>query len=195
MKSLTIAYCMTSQILFHQFKHHLQFIRAWMAENKGKLDPKTIQTIKTFGSSQLDMYCGKLCVDEILQQISTFLQQCGITDTTQYKQWVDNGYRLCTLSDDCRFTLRYINHAKPIHIHPARHAPHTMRIKANALKSVVCYLLMYDDANDINMAALNTLRKQHLGLSPVSEVVGIDEMRRVAKALATNPSVCEGGWG
>jgi hypothetical protein len=182
-----IAIAMTANILFHQFKHHLPHIKAWVERNIGKTSHEAIQTIKTLGSSQFDMYCGSLSVDEILQQVGCYLIQLGITENEQYGQWVGNGYKLCTLTDGSVFTLRYIVHAKPVHIHPARHAPYTIRIKANALKSVICYMLAEGAAGSLSIHKLNALRMQYLGLPPVSETGGITEMERLAKLLALPP--------
>jgi len=175
---------MLNHILFHRFKHHLGFIKAWMDINKGNLSIETVQTIKTLGSSQLDMYCGNLTVDEILQQVSSFLLQQGITENGQYRQWVGSGYKLCTLADGSVFTLRHIDHIKPVHIHPARHVPYTMRIKANALKSVVCYRLVFGSDEKLNIANLNRVRKEYLGLSPVLEGTALHELEKVANLLA-----------
>jgi hypothetical protein len=175
---------MTEYILFHQFKHHLNYIKAWIDKNKGGINEEIMNTIKTLGSSQLDMYCGSLGVEEILQQISVYLQLGeGITTVELYKRWVGAGYKPCLLSDGSSFTLRYINHTKPIHIHPARHVLHTMRIKANSLKTAVCYLLVYDDS--INVTYLNAIRKEYLGLPPIALKLGIEELERVLSMLCS----------
>jgi hypothetical protein len=177
-----IAVAMTDYILFHHFKHHLNFIKDWVDKNQGILNDETIATIKTLGSSQLDMYCGSLSIGEILQQVSDHLQQESITNVELYKQWVGD-YKTCFLSDSSSFTLRYINHSKPIHIHPARHVPHSMRVKANSLKSVVCYLIVSGDGNGLNVTMLNAIRKEYLGLSPIAQKLGIDELERVWRTL------------
>ena len=127
---------MVNSILFHHFKHHLGYIKTWMSDNTGNSSPETITTIKTLGGSQLDMYCGHLSVDCILEEVSVYLHGEGINDIIEYNQWIDNDFKLCTLSDSSCFTLRFINHEKFVHIHPARHAPHTLRIKANALRAL-----------------------------------------------------------
>jgi len=166
-------------ILFHHFKHHLKHLKDWIIINKNNINTETILTIKTLGSSQLDMYCGEITVDEIKQQAFDFLLQQGITTIEEYRHWVGEGYKLCTLTDGSSFTMRYLEHDTPIHIHPSRHAPHTIRIKANALKSAVCYLLVSDD-EDINIEQLNMLRKQHLDLSPIA---GKQDIAEIVKAI------------
>jgi hypothetical protein len=174
---------MTGYILFHQFKHHRQYIKTWMGHNSGNLSTQNIQTIKTLGSSQLDMYCGNLGVDDILTEVSNYLVLQGIQTITQYRQWINDGFKLCTLSDSAVFTLRFIANEQPIHLHPARHVPHTMRVKANALKTVICYMLAHDD-NNLSIEALNVLRLQYLQLPPLSATADIREMEKVFELLS-----------
>ncbi len=173
---------MTDNILFHYFKHHLTYIKAWM-QNNSSLNPGAITAIKTLGNSQLDMYSGQLSVNNILEEVSSHLQAGGINDIIEYRQWIDDGFRLCTLSDGAGFTLRFINHEKFAHIHPARHTPHALRIKANALKSMICYMLLTNNNEPINIKLLNEIRQQYLQLSPVAAYSEINEMEKVFRLL------------
>lgn len=174
---------MTGYILFHQFKHHLQYIKQWIEKYSGNLSHGNILTIKTLGSSQLDMYCGSLSVEEILGEISKHLHAEAITNLQEYKQWVGDGFKLCQLSDGSCFTLRFIEGEKPVHIHPARHVPHSIRIKVNAIKTIVCYMLVHGKNHHLNIAALNELRKLYLQLPPVAATAGIEEMEKVLRLL------------
>ncbi len=181
---------MTAYILFHPFKHHLGYIKAWLYNNAGDISDQNIITIKTLGSSQLDMYCGSLGVNDILQQVSGYLQTSGISDIEAYRQWINDGFKLCQLSDTSCFTLRYLNNEKPIHIHPARHAPHTIRIKANALKSIACYMLTNGCNNsNININTLNSLRHTYLQLPPVAPSSTIAELEKVFRLLCGRENV------
>ena len=170
-------------ILYHRFKHHLPYIKHWLKANSGNLSHDNILTIKTLGASQLDMYCGNLGVEDVLQQVAAYLHGAGIHTTAGYKQWVGDGFKLYKLSDDSVFTLRFINNDKPIHLHPARYAPHTVRIKANALKTVICFMLMREDANSLSITTLNNVRQQYLQLPPISVTAGIEELEKVYKLL------------
>lgn len=176
---------MHNYILFHHFKHHLNHLKAWVATNKSCVSSETVLAIKTLGSSQLDMYCGALSIDEIKQQAADFLLNTGITTIDEYRHWVGNSYKLFTLSDGSSFTMRYLEHATPIHIHPSRHTQHTIRIKANALKSAVGYLLTNSHEDDINIQALNNHRKQHLHLSPIAGKQDIAEIIKAMQLLKT----------
>jgi len=173
---------MKEYFLFHHFKHHLQSLRAWVTAHAGNISDETVRTIKTLGSSQLDMYCGSLLADEIIQEGAAFLQQQGIDSVLQFAEWVGNSYKLFTLTDGSSFTLRYIENIKPVHIHPSRHAPGTVRIKANALKSSVLYTVAHGNS-PIDIAALNALRVQYLGLSPVAGKHGIDEIEKAMRLV------------
>ncbi len=173
---------MKEYFLFHHFKHHLQSLRAWVTAHADNVSDETIRTIKSLGSSQLDMYCGNLTVDEIIQQGAAFLQQQGIDNVAQFAEWVGNSYKLFTLTDGSSFTMRYIENIKPAHIHPSRHALGTVRIKANALKTAVLYVIAYGN-NPLDIAALNALRVQYLGLSPVAGKHGIEEIEKAMRLL------------
>ena len=170
-------------ILFHHFKHHLSHLATWIAANKGHINAEIILAVKTLGSSQLDMYDGNLTVEEIKQQGANFLQSQGINNMEEYQLWVGKGYKLFTLHDGSSFTMRYIEHDSPVHIHPGRHVPHTVRIKANALKSAVGYLLISDDVN-INIELLNLIRKQHLDLPPIAGKQDIAEIIKAIRLLS-----------
>ena len=174
---------MINYILFHQFKHHLLYVKAWMKDNVGNLSPESIHTIKTLGSSQLDMYFGVLTVDEILIQVSNYLLEAGVNNKEQYFEWIGNSFRLCTLSDGSLFTLRFIDHARFVHIHPARHVPNTIRIKANALKTIICYILLHYDEDSVSIEYLNKLRKQYLQLPPLSATAEMYEIDKVFQLL------------
>ncbi|HVX52085.1 MAG TPA: hypothetical protein VHB48_18140 [Chitinophagaceae bacterium] len=170
-------------ILFHPFKHHLAYIKQWIAAATGNISSETMQTIKTIGSSQMDMYCGVLTVDEIIQQVAGNLQLAGINTAQQAKHWLGNGYKLVTLNDGSSFTLRYINNSRPVHIHPSRYAPHVVRVKANALKTAICYRLLYANKDKTDTSIINTIRMQYLRLSPVAGKQGIAEIEKAIRLL------------
>ena len=61
-----------------------------------------------------------------------------------------------------------------VHVHPARWAPHTLRVRANVLKTAVMVLahasVYGGDPRDV--ARINAVRRQYLGLSPIKELAG-----------------------
>ncbi len=60
-----------------------------------------------------------------------------------------------------------------VHVHPGRWAPHTKRVRANVLKTAVLVLahVAVHGGNPRDVELVNRLRTEHLGLSPMREVL------------------------
>jgi hypothetical protein len=156
-----------ADLLLHAFKHHLEIIRTWLDANKYQWNEEVRKQIMTLGGSQLDFYTGRLQVQEIKEEIIGKLSAEKIMGEAAYKSWVaaGNGYRTVQLSDASEWTLRHVPEVAFVHIHPSRYAAHTVRVKANALKTSVCLLLLKGDT-DLSNAAMNECRS-YLGLPPL----------------------------
>ncbi|MCD8177431.1 MAG: hypothetical protein LUE98_08410 [Tannerellaceae bacterium] len=154
-------------ILFHDFKHHLMSGVEWIRtqqQGNGQMQNQLL----TIGSAQLDYYKGGLHVSRIKEEVWQFLSANDLAEKENYKVWLDTnrGYREITLSDNSRWTLRMVEKENYIHIHPSRQSPHTLRIKANTLKTVLCTLALTKEyCRDIEL--INRYRKEYLNLSPI----------------------------
>lgn len=128
----------------------------------------------SLGNSQMDMYTGALSIDTIFEEVVQQLSLAGVHDRRRYEAFLQqqNNYATISLSDTSRWILRLApDKDNYIHLHPGRYSPHTLRVKASALKTALAYkvaqqyhLLEGDLLNDIN-----EVRKE-LTLAPVKSL-------------------------
>ena len=168
-------------ILFHSFKHHYLSCFEWVMKNNNKWDNEVDLMLKSLGSSQLDMYTGGLTVNDIKKEIYSFLNKADLIAKENYAHWINNGYRELILSDGSTWTLRFLEREEYVHIHPSRYSAHTLRIKANVLKTVLCTLLFVEDWQKIDAARINEYRINMLNLSPIDVEKEHSEITKVIK--------------
>jgi hypothetical protein len=63
-----------------------------------------------------------------------------------------------------------------VHIHPGRYSPHTIRVKANTLKTAIAlsvWMKVYNH-REINLELLNHVRREILAASPVKSLEGTE---------------------
>lgn len=137
---------------------------------------ETLETIlfqlKTLGNSVFDYYIGALIVDKMMEEVYDMLNDNDCIDKLKYIQWLsqNQGYQEITLSDRSRWTFRCIDCDDYIHIHPSRHSLHTIRMKANTLKTILCTLVLEsDNTSRIPIQKINKCRTLYLKLSPINE--------------------------
>jgi len=180
---------MTDIILFHAFKHHYLYHIEWLKENVGKWNKENSLLLKSIGASQLDYYIGSLSVEEIKSEVSNYLHTNGLDTKEKYEKWItdNNGFREITLSDKSVWTLRMIDKDAFVHVHPSRYSPHTIRIKANILKTVLCVLL-FDGFREqpLDIRLINRYRTDYLNLSPMAPNSVHHELEKVFN-LFLNP--------
>ncbi|PWV55656.1 hypothetical protein [Chitinophaga sp. S165] len=170
-------------ILFNDLKHHRKSIH-W--ELEGMTLDSLPHYLKVLGNSQMDIYYGDLTKAAIYIQILNAIKQAGVTDEPSYLQWLkDNGgYAEITLSDTSRWILLHgIEPNKYIHLHPARYSPHSMRVKATILKTAIACLVAYPDGAHPDLASLNHIRRNILGLSPVKDLDACEHLWQVIAML------------
>lgn len=176
-------------LLFNPLKHYLPFIRNFtvskaMPINDPRLKELT-REIKHIGTCVMDIYKGSLSQEDIFSEVTGFLDTNHLASRNDYMAWTGTGYndfRIITLSDTSRWTLKYHNsETRYIHIFPARSSPHSFRTKANTLKSAILYLIAigkdYITDDDLNAARALT------GLSPVGDVADAEAVTEMIVML------------
>lgn len=182
-------YKIPEPFLFNPLKHYTPFIVAFI-ENRVKdlygPDPgDLIKRLRHLGTSVMDIYKGILSLDEIFEEIKGILDQKEVITREHFAMWSGTGinsYRIVSLSDESRWTLKYNDNEKSfVHVFPARSAPHTFRVKANTLKSAILYLVLigkdYISEDDLNKA------RALAGLSPVKEIKDAEAITQMIEIL------------
>ncbi|MBD1398640.1 hypothetical protein H9Q13_15815 [Pontibacter sp. JH31] len=160
-------------ILFHPLKHHLGYIREFIKEQATAEEVTLIAQLQTIGSSQLDLYLGKLSTQQIAQETILYLESQHILEPEAYQLYLSNSeanYGLLTLSDGSKWVLRWgVVKGRHVHLHPARYSQHTIRVKANTLKTAVATLLALKrvSAAASDLSLINHARVQWLELAPI----------------------------
>ncbi|MBA4321695.1 MAG: hypothetical protein C0408_02645 [Odoribacter sp.] len=175
--------------LFNPLKHHLGMIKEFISSNHSLSiglpgDPE-VKIIKHLGGSVMDVYTGKLSLDEILTETDSFLKEKKIKEITDFKEWSGKDFtdfRRIELSDESQWILKYFdNEINYIHIFPARYSPHSFRVKANTLKSAILYILCIGKypvtEEDLNQA------RALAGLSPVKDMVDSEAINEMIMIL------------
>jgi hypothetical protein len=132
----------------------------------------------------MDLYTGPRTPEEIAAGVLAVLQAEGRLAPEAFRAWLgEGGYGVVTLPEDgSRWVLRYGEEGgRYVHVHPARWAPETRRVRANVLKTAVlvrAYVGVHGgDPSDV--ALVNRVRRQYLGLSPVGRLRADEGLRAV----------------
>jgi hypothetical protein len=182
-----------SSINFNCWKHHSGFIKQQI-----KLYSRTSEQIQLkkhlliIGESKMDLYFGKLSPSEISRQIISYLKKEKSFSFDRYTDLLSKdgkNYKLIQLSDKSSWTLRLgENQERYVHIHPARYSPHTIRVKATTLKTVIL-ILCFEQAKEIgsfNTEIVNNIRKKYLKEPPLKSISKASGLIRIIDLLCKN---------
>ena len=164
-------------ILFNFWKHHLHFLLSEIREHQGIGDKDAlINQMKKIGNSTTDLYTGNMSIREICDYCIAELKKMHHYRKDIYIKWLNThpeAYQLIDLPDTSVWILKIgIEKGRHIHIHPGRNVPHTIRVKANILKTAYLTNLFAFEKNisPLNIDLINQLRMDILGLSPIKFV-------------------------
>jgi hypothetical protein len=121
----------------------------------------------------MDLYIGHLSPAEIGSKVLTQLQAEDRISLPAYRGWLSasGGYGVLTFAEDgSRWVLRLGDETdRYIHVHPARWAPQTCRVRANVLKTAVMVLahVGLHGGDPMELARVNAVRAEYLGLAPM----------------------------
>jgi hypothetical protein len=171
---------------FNPLKHHLGFIRNFVAERENRpADQELVRMMKHIGTSVMDIYSGQIDVQGIINEVALFLDSGNLTNHDTFSAWAGTGiseFKAAVLSDNSQWILKYHNSpARFVHLFPARSSPHTFRIKANTLKSAILYLSL-EGKDFITENGVNSARAM-AGLSPVKEIAETEAITEMIEIL------------
>jgi hypothetical protein len=171
-------------VLLNTWKHHAgalrRRVRAAAAAGPAALDALA-QGLVVTGTALMDLYLGELSPRAIGEGVLALLRRDGRLALAEYRAWVEEGggYRTVTLPEDgSQWVLRLGDEAgRHVHVHPARWAPNTCRVKANVLKTAVmavAYTALHG-GDPLDVALVNRVRRDYLGLAPLGRDLAGDE--------------------
>jgi hypothetical protein len=163
-------------VLFNTLKHHAGALRARVASVVAG-GPPALDAIGTqlaaVGTRLMDLYTGALSPRDLSAWVLEELTRIDRLDLDRYREWLLASCEYAVLShpaDGSRWVLRLGDEpGRYVHLHPGRWSPHTMRVRANVLKTafvVLCHTGLHG-GDPMDRAVLNAVRSRHLGLSPL----------------------------
>jgi hypothetical protein len=161
-------------VLFNAWKHHAGALRRRIAE-AARAGPEGLAALAprllVIGTELMDLYTGAQSPAEIGAGVVARLRADERLDPDEYRRWLEanRGYRVLALSEDASaWVLRFGEEGgRYVHVHPGRGTPHTRRVRANVLKTAVLALAAAAGADPLDVALINRVRREYLGLSPL----------------------------
>jgi len=141
--------------------------------------------IQYFGNSTTDLYTGNMHEKEIAAYCLDGIKKEITINKDAYEKWIVSSagcYQTIILPDNSEWILKIGNiHGRYVHIHPGRNVPHTVRVKANVLKT--CFFVQVHSRlskkDPLNIDLINQVRKDILNLSPIKFVTYNHELGRI----------------
>lgn len=175
-------------VTFNAYKHHLGFLRKQVEVWKRKGWKDAEHEIKLIGNNLIDLYFGRLTIDEIIDEILLFAEKNELTSSEKLAQWLGPlEYRKAELSDKSFWVIKQGQDASRfLHIHPGKHSPFTIRVKANNLKTVIAIKILVGGDFLPDLSLVNKIRTERLKMSPVK---GLIEGKGITRLLANFSSL------
>ncbi|HSO88732.1 MAG TPA: hypothetical protein VLQ91_19420 [Draconibacterium sp.] len=162
-------------VTFNIHKHHFRFllkrIGIWKNLEWDLIEPELLG----IGENLVDFYTGDLTVEKICDECIQYFKIKFITDKIAFLNWLQPlEYRKIELSDSSVWIIKEGKDTERfIHIHPAKQSPHTIRVRAATLKTVLALMITNEhislQMND-NLQNVNQLRITCLHLSPIKSL-------------------------
>lgn len=162
-------------ITFNAHKHHFRFLLQRIGVWKTSHRENAAHELLLIGENLLDFYTGDLMVEEICNQCFLYFEIRNIKNKDLFINWLHPfEYRKITISDSSEWVVKQGNDSERyIHIHPAKFSPHTIRVRAATLKTVVSLMInaasISEQMNE-NLLTVNQIRTTYLQLSPIKSL-------------------------
>jgi hypothetical protein len=164
-------------VLFNTYKHHAGALRARIAA-AAQAGPSALAQwaarVAVLGTKLMDLYTGPLSPHDLSAHILEILRAANHLERDAYRAWLagQGDYAVVTLPDESRWVLRLADEPdRYIHLHPGRWSPHTLRVRANVLKTafvVLAHVRLFG-GDPMDRGLINAMRLKHLGLSPLGQ--------------------------
>ncbi len=170
-------------VTFNPYKHHLGFLRAKVEQWRDVHWQEAEKEIRLIGNNLIDLYTGKLNIDEIVGETLDFANKNELISSEKLAQWLyPLEYRKTELSDRSFWVIKQgQDTSRFLHIHPGKYSPFTIRVKAPTLKTVIALKIHDSSVIKPDLALVNKIRFEKLNLSPVK---GLVEGKGIARLLA-----------
>jgi hypothetical protein len=171
-------------ILLNTWKHHAETLRLRIREAAAGGPPALdglAKNLVVIGTVLMDLYLGDLSPLAIGESALALLRRDDRLSLDAYRTWIEagGGYRTVTLPEDgSQWVLRLGDEAdRYVHLHPARWAPQTCRVKANVLKTAAMVLACsaVHGGDPLDVALVNRVRRDHLDLAPLGRDLAGDQ--------------------
>lgn len=162
-------------VTFNPHKHHFGFLREqidlWQKQEWEAVEKELL----LIGGNLLDLYLGELTVEQVCKACIEYFGEKEINGAVEFKKWLQpKDFRKIELSDQSLWVIKEgINNERFIHIHPAKNSPHSIRVRATTLKTVLALLINNEKlTGDMrsNLERVNQIRTGYLNLSPVKSL-------------------------
>jgi hypothetical protein len=179
-------------VLLNTWKHHAESLRRRIARTAtagATALAELANELIVVGSDLMDLYTGIFSPAEIAHKVLDSLRPSGHLLPDEYRTWLaeGGGYQVVVFPEDSsRWVLRLGEESgRYIHVHPARWAPQTLRVRANVLKTAVMVLahIAVHGGDPLDVGLLNRVRQQYLGFSPIGRLKGDQGLRAVIALL------------
>jgi hypothetical protein len=163
-------------VLFNTWKHHAGALRRRLDACAGEADLAGLgRELVVLGHALMDLYTGSLLPADIARHVVAQLESEGRLAPEAFGAWVEQGggYRMVTLPDKSEWVLRAGDEtSRHVHLHPGRWVPHTLRVRANVLKTAMLALAdaRLSGGDPLALARINRVRRDHLGLAPLGRL-------------------------
>lgn len=177
-------------ILFNPLKHHIDFIKESIKKYSDSNNNSLIfekPEIK-IGENNIDIYTGELSVNSIVKEVLQLLSNY-VCDKYLFFEHIDQlkeRYFTIELSDQSKWViLKGEFKERFIHIHPAKKTKHSIRVKANTLKTVFYFIVFQNRYNHNGPITqnINSIRQQYLNLSPIKSFSSANSIMKLYDLL------------
>jgi hypothetical protein len=162
-------------ITFNPYKHHFRFLLQRIGIWKNMEWKQVKEELAGIGENLLDFYTGDLTVEKICEECIYFYKTKNITDKISFINWLyPLKYKKIELRDSSEWVIKEGKDTERfIHIHPAKQSPHTIRVRASTLKTVLAIMITNENISpemNENLRTVNQIRTANLQLSPIKSL-------------------------